>query len=229
MPRRSRGGKGGHDPAARIQARQARAWELSVQGWTQREIARELDVSQPAVSRMIDRVGRQLARDLTAKGEVHRARHLAQLDALDRDVTASWEQSKREQTRRRHQRVDAVGGGSGGEGVRTLTEAVATSREGDPRFSAQRLQILKEKRAVTDRFARPAKDRAGQEFDVQAFSEHLAKTMTFEELKTLERVAKAKLLGWSDPERALFEGLTADDLEHLAAIMRKEARGDYDD
>jgi DNA-binding MarR family transcriptional regulator len=229
MARRSRGGKGGHEPGPRIQTRQARAWELSVQGWTQREIARELGVSQAAVSRMLDRVGRQMWRDLSTKGEVHVARQFAQLNALDRDVTASWEQSKREQTRRRHQRVDSAGDASAGAGGRTVTEAVATSREGDPRFSAQRLQISKERRALIERFVRPGPDRSGQRFDPEALVDQLARTMTLEELKTLEQFAKVKQLNWSAGERALFDGLSPEALERLAAIKRKGARGDYDE
>src|SRR5262245_16948528 len=106
MARRSRatGGRNGYEPRARVLTRQVRAWELSIAGWTQREIARELGVSQPAVKKMLDRAAREIMRDLRSSTDRHVARLMSGLDLVEREVTAAWQQSKTERTRRRHQR-----------------------------------------------------------------------------------------------------------------------------
>ena len=54
--RRGRGGKGGHEPRARIRTRELRAMELTVLGWSQHQIAADLGVSQAAVSKILARV-----------------------------------------------------------------------------------------------------------------------------------------------------------------------------
>ena len=98
MPTRSRGGRGGYEPKARVLTRRARAWELSIRGVPQREIARELGVSQAAVSKMVDRVGRDFMRELQRRSNAYLARQVAQVDAYHREVTEAWEKSKSDQT-----------------------------------------------------------------------------------------------------------------------------------
>jgi hypothetical protein len=68
---RSHGGRGGFEPRARILDRRARAWKLSMAGRTQREIADELGVSQPAVKKMLDRAAADQAFDLRRDTRVH--------------------------------------------------------------------------------------------------------------------------------------------------------------
>lgn len=60
--RRGRGGKGGAEPAGRIRMREAQAKQMHLEGHTQYEIARTLDVSQPAVSKMLKRIEERLLR-----------------------------------------------------------------------------------------------------------------------------------------------------------------------
>lgn len=75
---------------------------------------------------------------------MHLARHAAQVDAVHREVSAAWEKSKADRTQRRHRRIDkGIGADDAAPtGVQTVAEAVATTREGDPRFSAQMLRAL---------------------------------------------------------------------------------------
>src|SRR6516165_8550831 len=96
----SRGGCGGWEPRARILERRARAWKLSVAGRTQREIAAELGVSQPAVTKILARAAADLNADLRQHTQVHVMRQLSQLDELYEEQRAAWHRSKGEKTRR---------------------------------------------------------------------------------------------------------------------------------
>ena len=51
-----RGGKGGWEPRSRVLARLEQVVKLYEQGHTQDEIARQVGISQPAVSRILHRV-----------------------------------------------------------------------------------------------------------------------------------------------------------------------------
>jgi hypothetical protein len=53
--------------------------------------------------------------------------------------------------------------------------------------------------------------------------------MTMDELTLLERVEYLKLMTWGEAARLMFKGITPEELEALAAIMRKERDGEYDD
>lgn len=94
-------------------SRRARAWELSIAGWSQRQIAAELRVSQAAVSKMLARAGKECHRDMRRQATTHLARTVGQYDELYRETPAAWQKSKGDQTRRRHRRVDGAPGSSG--------------------------------------------------------------------------------------------------------------------
>jgi len=145
----SRGGKGGAEPRARVQARRLRAWELSIAGWSQRQIAQDLGVSQPAVSKMLHRVGLEAAQELQADLRANLARTVRQCDAIYREAMDAWGRSQTDRTRRRHQRVETE---SEGGGTKALTEAVVTAREGDPRFLAAALAAVRQKQALLSLF-----------------------------------------------------------------------------
>lgn len=124
--------------------RRHRAWELAVAGWSQRAIAHELGVSQPAVSKMLDRAATELTDDTREGLRRAVALHGDQLRTLWREALSAWEASKHEQTRRRHQRRErSQPGASGGTGTHTLVELTARSREGDPRFLRMALHALR--------------------------------------------------------------------------------------
>jgi hypothetical protein len=86
--------------------------------------------------------------DLRQYTRVYIMRQVAQLDELYAEQHAAWERSKGEKTRRRHRRVDGVAGP--GKGPSTIVEVEATSRDGDPRFTAQMLLVLKAKCALLE-------------------------------------------------------------------------------
>ena len=97
----TRGGQGGSEPRARLVARRVQAWERSIQGASQREIAAELGVSQPAVSKMLRRMAAEILADLTEHAEVHHVRQVQRLEHVVRESLGAWERSKQERTQRR--------------------------------------------------------------------------------------------------------------------------------
>ena len=200
MPKRSRatGGRNGFEPRARVLTRQTRAWELSIAGRTQREIAHELAVSQPAVKKMLDRAGREIMRDLRSSRDRHVARVMSGLDHVEREVAAAWQQSKTERTRRRHQRVEGGAGGTDASGVKTVIEAEATTREGDPRFSGQMLRVLQEKRTIIDRHGPAGRQETAREEPTDPYAPVKRKlaNMATNELITLHNI-ESKKLEWS--------------------------------
>ena len=181
---RERGGKGGAEPRARILTRRARAWQRSLQGASQREIAAELGVSQPAVSKMLRRVARDVIDDLRHQTTVQQARQVHRLELVVTEALAAWEQSKRERTQRRQRRQDAPGGPAGGR--LTVSEAVVTSRDGDPRYLRQALTALADLRTVTGLDAR---DTAEPVAATTSAAWDLRK-LTTEELQQLETMAE---------------------------------------
>jgi len=201
---RRRGGKGGAEPLARILGRRRRAWDLAVRGRTQREIAEVLEVSQAAVSKMVRRAGVDAWEELRAQTRHHVARQCSQLDYLFRESIEAWEQSKRDHTRRRHQRVE--GGAADAAGVaKTVAEAVATTREGDPRFLATALQALREKRELLTLVGGPAQGTpVSPGDDPWADTSALVATLTTEELKVLYKLAEKRIMmgsGFEDHQR----------------------------
>ena len=80
-----RGGQQGHEPRARIRARELRVLERSVQGWSQRRIAAEEGISQAAVSKILIRAEGRMLRDLTAVVAQQKARQTLRLEYLYRE------------------------------------------------------------------------------------------------------------------------------------------------
>jgi DNA-binding CsgD family transcriptional regulator len=103
-PTRGRGGQRGHEPRARIRDRQARALELSLKGKTQSQIASELHVSQPAVSKMLRRAEMQHSHEIRNVERI-RARVSLRLEYVCREAAEAWELSKGGKTRRRQRRT----------------------------------------------------------------------------------------------------------------------------
>ena len=95
-----RGGQQGHEPRARIRARELRVLERSVQGWSQRRIAAEEGISQAAVSKILIRAEGRMLRDLTAVVAQQKARQTLRLEYLYRESLQAWDESKGDATRR---------------------------------------------------------------------------------------------------------------------------------
>jgi predicted transcriptional regulator len=127
---RGRGGKGGHEPQARIREREQLVVELATLGRTQEEIAHELDVSQPAVSKILRRVDDQWVRENVDRIAHHKAQQVRKLERLFREAMRAWDQSKAQRTRRRQRKTGTTDGDLG----ETVAEITVDDSYGDPRY-----------------------------------------------------------------------------------------------
>jgi predicted transcriptional regulator len=134
---RNRGGRNGHEPAHRVRNRELRAVELSVQGWTQAQIARELSVTQPAVSRILRRAEERLLAEASAALQRHKMRQTLRLEHLYAESVQAWERSKADSTRRRQRRTDL-----GAAGTASVAELVTENQHGDPRYLEQARRVV---------------------------------------------------------------------------------------
>ena len=141
---RGRGGRDGHEPPSRIHEREVRAMELAVQGWSQRRMAAELSISQPAVSKLLRRVEERMLRELAEDVERQKARQTLRLEHLYGEAVRGWEQSKTDATRRRRRKPDAGAGRAG----TTVAELVVENQHSDPRFLEQGRKALADLRTL---------------------------------------------------------------------------------
>jgi predicted transcriptional regulator len=183
--RRGRGGRGGHEPRARIRTRELRAMELTVRGWPQQEIAADLGVSQPAVSKILKRVELRLLRELTTTVERQKVRHTVRLEHLFAEAIRAWEASKGDSTRRRQRKTQGEPARPGA----TVAEIVIENRHGDPRYLEEARKALADHRRLWGLDA-------PQQLDVRALRTRYDE-MTEEDLRE-ELARQARLLGESE-------------------------------
>lgn len=142
--RRGRGGKGGAEPLGRIRMREARAKQMLLEGHTQHEIARTLDVSQPAVSKMLKRIEERLLADVAWRVDRQRARQTMRLEFIYREAIAGWRASQEEGLRKRRRKVEGPGTQTG----TTIAELISENRNGDPRFLDEARRALADLRTL---------------------------------------------------------------------------------
>ena len=142
--RRGRGGRGGHEPRARIHTREGRAIELMVLGWSQQQTAEDLGISQAAVSKLLKRVELRVLRQLAETLERHKVRHTLRLEHLYAEAMRAWEASKVDATRRRQRKTHGAGGSAGA----TVAEIVVENQHGDPRYLEEGRKALADLRKV---------------------------------------------------------------------------------
>ena len=183
--RRGRGGKGGHEPRARIRTREWRAMELTVLGWSQHQIAADLGVSQAAVSKILARVELRVLQEMTIIVERQKARHTLRLEHLFAEAIQAWEHSKTDTTRRRQRKTQSGHGDAGA----TVAEIVTENQHGDPRYLDEARKALADHRKLWGLDA-PHK------LDVRA-SRNPYDGMTEEALRD-ELARQARLLGGSE-------------------------------
>ena len=104
-----------------------------MQGWSQREIAAALHISQAAVSKMLRRTGDGLAAEQQDARARVRARLAARYEYMYREAVKGYERSQAERTRRKKRQVTTADGTPG----HTTLEADSVARDGDPRFLEQ--------------------------------------------------------------------------------------------
>lgn len=114
-----------------------------LEGRTQHQIAESLDISQPAVSKIVRRMEERLLADVALKIERQRARHTLRLEHLYAEAMRAWRDSQQDTTRRRQRKSD--GGGPGGG---TFAELVSENRHGDPRYLDEARKALTDLRKV---------------------------------------------------------------------------------
>ena len=113
------------------------------QGWSQRQIAAELEISQPAVSKILHRVEDRVSQDVPAAVERQKVRQTLRLEHLYTESVRAWEQSKADTTRRRQRKT--TGPDQAGT---TVAELVTDHQHGDPRFLEQSRRVLADLRAL---------------------------------------------------------------------------------
>src|SRR5215471_2864848 len=101
---RGQGGRGGHEPRQRIQARERRAYELSIQGKSQSEIAATLQISQPAVCKILRRVEDREAAETRAERQRLWVRLKEQYRHLYNEAMQGFERSKAPTSQRRQRK-----------------------------------------------------------------------------------------------------------------------------
>src|SRR3954471_23951156 len=80
------------DPAV-TRAREEKAWELVAQGFSQRGIAAQLEITQQAVSAMLERISRRVLATLEKRVKQEKARQSATLDYILAEALSAWRDS----------------------------------------------------------------------------------------------------------------------------------------
>jgi DNA-binding MarR family transcriptional regulator len=175
---------------------------LSIAGRTQREIADELGVTQAAVCKMLHRAAGGVMASMRRSAELHAARHIGRLDALDRELMDAWNWSKRERC--------------GGDQRSEVGDGVG---EGDPRLSAQVLRLAQERWKVIKLWTEKLSAKAPLEDPIVRLKRKLTR-LSDDELATLLAFKKKEMF-LSEKGRELLYGITPDELEALAKLIRK--------
>jgi hypothetical protein len=126
-----RGGKGGWEPRSEIVDRAERVVTLQEQGWTQDAIAREVGVSQPAVSKLLQRLDRRALAALDQELASHKMRRLRILEYVSREGRRAWEHSKQGRVRKRQRKATSPSGAP------VVTHEILVDEQPDPRMLDQ--------------------------------------------------------------------------------------------
>ena len=140
-----RGGQGGREPRATVQARALRVLDRSVAGLSQREIAAAEGLSQSAVSKILRRLETRALQELVDRVEQQKARQSLRLDYLYGESLRAWAASKADATRRVQRTTQAGAGGAGGA---TVAQLVVETQHGDPRYLEVARKVLADQRRV---------------------------------------------------------------------------------
>lgn len=81
-------------PEELTQNREERAWLLRQQFWTEERIARDLGVTQQAVSKMLKRVRVRLAKEFKDRAEEIKAEQTTQLSHIADEAMQAWHKSR---------------------------------------------------------------------------------------------------------------------------------------
>ena len=131
---------------------ESRAWDLAQRAWTQRRIARELGVSQPAVCGMLARVNSRVLKRLEADVALKKAEQTQILEHLLDEAVQAWDRSKTPRKRASKKTTSRQSGVAGPDGnpVAPNESSIqeATERDGDPAFIGLARDILADIRTI---------------------------------------------------------------------------------
>jgi hypothetical protein len=113
---------------AEIAADRERMARLSLEGWTQTEIALEMGLSQPQVCYDLKAVRRKWIKDAVRDMDVIKRRELARIDKLERTYWRAWRESRRDLESR------TTSSATGTRGQRSGARLTGRTRDGDPRY-----------------------------------------------------------------------------------------------
>jgi hypothetical protein len=116
-----------------------------VQGWTQGEIAKDLRVSQAAVSKILARADARVLPEMLDHVERQKVRQTQRLEDLFAEARRAWDQSKGDATRRRQRKTDATARSGG---AHTIAEVTVESQHGDPRYLDEMRRLLADLRKL---------------------------------------------------------------------------------
>ena len=128
--------------------REARAWELHKEGFSQTEIARMLSdedpkhpIGQQAISKMLRRVQESLVSDLSDKVDRYKVSQIGRLEGIYLAAMSSFRLSKGVQKKTKTKRRPAATGV-------TVVKQDTTNEPGDPRFLEKAMDALRDQRKI---------------------------------------------------------------------------------
>jgi DNA-binding CsgD family transcriptional regulator len=128
-----------------VREREAQVLQLSARGRTQREIAAEVGVTQPAVWKILRRIEDRLLATMHRERIRLLVRLQIRTDHVYREAQHGWERSCTERHRRRQRRTTSAGPTPS---EREVVEVWSESQSGDPRFLREQLRAVAEQRAT---------------------------------------------------------------------------------
>lgn len=127
-----------------------RAWELRLQGWTERRIGDELGVHRSTVGKMLQRMEKRLAAEFRDHAEEVKARQTGRLERLFEELVEQWRRSCEdgvtETTVEGRCQVDKTTGEI--VPLPTETRRTVSGQSGNPALLAQALKALADIRAI---------------------------------------------------------------------------------
>jgi transposase len=96
-----------------IKKRRRRVAELYLRGWSQREIADDIDMSVATVNRDLSAIQEQWTESALIDMDVAMARQLARLQKLEDEAWEAWHKSKEDKTIEKKKRRERIASGDG--------------------------------------------------------------------------------------------------------------------
>lgn len=134
-------------PREEVTARESRAYDLRIEGYTVREIARELKVDAGTVCRILDRINRRELKRLSGRVEAVKAEQTQQLELMASQALRCFERS-RQPLNRATRRTTTTTAADGTSSEVTVEESAAMERDGSPAWLASAMSALAQIRGI---------------------------------------------------------------------------------